>query len=69
MRGKWNGGENVLESLNYTLKEINSFFRIQRKLQKSTEKAWPTVQLLMGVGICHISCDVSINSSGFITDE
>ena len=43
--------------------------KLQRKLQKSTEKAWPTVQLLMGVGICHISCDVFINSSGFITDE
>jgi hypothetical protein len=25
--------------------------------------------LLMGVGIDHASCDVAVNSSGFITDE
>jgi hypothetical protein len=37
MRGKWNGGENVLKSLNYTLKNkgINGFFSIERILQKS----------------------------------
>jgi hypothetical protein len=23
----------------------------------------------MGDGICHTSCDVAVNSSGFITDE
>ena len=34
MREKWKGGENVLESLNYTLKnkEINVFFIIERIL-------------------------------------
>ena len=37
MMGKWNGGENVLKSLNYTLKNIgiNGFFSIERILQKS----------------------------------
>jgi hypothetical protein len=40
-----------------------------RILQKSTEKAWPTVMLLIGVGMHHTSCDVADNSSGFITDE
>ena len=37
MREKWKGGENVLESLNYTLKNkgINGYFSIERILQKS----------------------------------
>ena len=45
MRGKWKGDENVLESLNYTLKnkDINVFFIIERILQKkAAEKVWPT---------------------------
>jgi hypothetical protein len=45
MRGKWKGDENVLESLNYTLKnkEINVFFSIEWILQKkAAEKVWST---------------------------
>ncbi len=68
MRGKWKGDKNVLESLNYTLKnkEINVFFIIERILQKKLLKRFDQ---LMGDGICHTSCDVAVNSSGFITDE
>ncbi len=68
MMGKWNGGENVLKSLNYTLKNkgINVFFSIERILQKKLLKR---LGQLMGDGICHTSCDVAVNSSGFIRDE
>ena len=68
MRGKWNGGENVLKSLNYTLKNkgINGLFSIERIPQKKLLKR---LGQLMGDGICHTSCDVAVNSSGFITDE
>ena len=54
MRGKWKGDENVLESLNYTLKnkEINVFFIIERILQKKLLKRFGQ---LMGDGICHTS--------------
>jgi hypothetical protein len=38
MREKWKGGENVLESLNYTLNEINWFF-VYKGNFKIAEKA------------------------------